>query len=304
MREVYNESNNLGIANAFKVAIDKVVEEKAPEFYGRELVPFTDGSGYGISIGDKTVEWRKLKSIATAEIIEERDDDIPFAYSAGGVQVAKTHWIRSGLKMSVDDKDKLQSVNGDFEAKKLMSQAKTVVNTIKKTENDTLIYGYSPLNRIGIMNMPGKRTVVTGTNMATATGADILQMYIDVVMEFEKGGSEDFTARTLAIDLNLWAILQRPYNTTMDSGISILTRIKERNLFQFIKPVKNLTNPITGKPTQLILDDTEENYQAIDIRQLGAESWDLARTTYIAAEEKLSEILPFKPEAVMEVQTV
>jgi hypothetical protein len=302
MREIYNE-NNLGLADAFKVAIDKVVEEKAPEFYGRELVPFTDGSGYGISIGDKTVEWRKLKSIATAEIIEERDDDIPFAYSAGGTQIAKTHWIRSGLKMSVDDIDKLQSVNGDFEYKKLISQAKTVTETIKKTENDTLIYGYEPLNRVGLMNMPGKRTVVTGINMATATGAAILQMYIDIAMEFEKGGSEDFTARTLAIDYSLWAILQRPYNATMDSGVSILTRIQERNLFGRIKPVKNLINKTTGKPTQILEDDTEENFQAIDIKPLGAESWDLARTTYIAAEEKLSEILPFKPESVMEVQT-
>ena len=304
MRNNYNDSNNLGIADAFQVSLNIIIEEKAPEFYGRELVPFTDGSSHGIKIGDKVVEWKKLKSIATAEIVEERDDDIPFAYSAGGVQIARTHWIRSGLKMSVDDRDKLQSVNGGFEAKKLESQATAVVNTVKKVENDTLIYGYEPLNRIGLMNMPGKRVRITGVNMATASGADILQMYIDAATDFEQGGTEEFASRTLAIDKSLFALLQRPYNTSMDSGVSILTRIMERGLFQVIKPVKGLINKTTGKPTQLIEDDTPENFQAIDIKPLGAESWEVGRTAYLAAEEKLSEILPFKPEAVMEMQTL
>lgn len=302
MREVYN-SNNLGMVKAFTVAINKIIVEKNPEFYGRMLVPITDGASLGVRKGDKVIEWKKLKSIATAEIVEERDDDIPFAYSAGGVEVAKTHWIRSGLQMNIDDKDKLESTDGAFEARKFQDQGRTVVNSIKKTEDDTLIYGYDPLNRVGIMNMPGRRTVSTGVTMNTATGADILQMYIDIAEEFEKGGTEDFVARTLAVDRSIWAILQRPYNTSMDSGVSILTRIRERNLFIRIIPIKNLINKTTGKPTQLLLDDTPENYQAIDVAKLGTREWEIGSTSYLAAEEKMSEILPYKPESVMEIET-
>ena len=125
----------------------------------------------------------------------------------------------------------------------------------------------------------------------------------DIAEEFEKGGTEDFVARTLAVDRSIWAILQRPYNTSMDSGVSILTRIRERNLFIRIIPIKNLINKTTGKPTQLLLDDTPENYQAIDVAKLGTREWEIGSTSYLAAEEKMSEILPYKPESVMEIET-
>ena len=79
--------------------------------------------------------------------------------------------------------------------------------------------------------------------------------------------------------------------------------IQELGLFGRIVPVKNLINKTTNKPTLLILDDVPENFQTIIVQEATADEWEIARTTYVPVEEKLSEIVAFRPESIMELTT-
>ena len=53
----------------------------------------------------------------------------------------------------------------------------------------------------------------------------------------------------------------------------------------------------------LILDNVPENFQAIVVQEATGDEWEIGRTTYVAVEEKISEIVAFRPESIMELIT-
>ena len=53
----------------------------------------------------------------------------------------------------------------------------------------------------------------------------------------------------------------------------------------------------------LILDNVPDNFQVIIVQEATADEWEIGRTTYVPVEEKLSEVLAFRPESIMELIT-
>ena len=85
---------------------------------------------------------------------------------------------------------------------------------------------------------------------------------------------------------------------------SIKTILEELKLFDNIVVIKNFKNPITQKPTMLILDNVPENFQVIIPQEATATEFEIGRTTYIPVEEKISEIIAYRPSAIMELVTL
>ena len=51
----------------------------------------------------------------------------------------------------------------------------------------------------------------------------------------------------------------------------------------------------------MILDDVSTNFEAIMVQEPVYDSWTEARTTKIAIEEKISEVIAYYPQAIMDI---
>lgn len=296
MLNKYANRNDMGVKDAFQVQWDKIVEEKRDELQARLLIPFTDGTSNGITLADKSIEYRKVFGIGKARISDERIDDIPFVNVQGGFGTAKLHWLTIGFKLGIND------ITNILSGKKIPDlEANNAFRIISETENDLLLFGDEALGREGLLTVTGKRTHNTGVTLSTATGADIVNAMVAAVKEFKTGVQGIYNARTLAMHPELYYELQRVYATGMDSGDSTLSRIENRRFFQRILPINNLVNATTKNPTMLILDDAPENFQVVEVMRPATDEWTEGRNTITAIEEKLSEVIAFYPDSIMEV---
>lgn len=299
---MFNKYNNktYQLATAFMVSLGVVLEERKDELLGRSLVP-VGGEQVGVQIGDKYVTYRKTNSRRVAEVVAERDDDIPFTEVDGEDAFAKLHWIRSGHKFTIAEKDRILSVEREKQIQMFNLKSSETFYAVSEAENNELIHGNAKLGRQGLLTVDGKRTYNLGVNFATATGEQIVDALTAAHLEFETGVTGKYNARTLVIDNSLHAKLLKSYGT--QEYKTRLAVIQELGLFGRIVPVKNLINKTTNKPTLLILDDVPENFQTIIVQEVTADEWEIARTTYVPVEEKLSEIVAFRPDSIMELTT-
>ena len=137
--------------------------------------------------------------------------------------------------------------------------------------------------------------------MSTATGEQVTDAFVKAALEFTTGAKGTYNARTLVIDNTLHAELMKSYGT--QEYKTRLRVIEELGLFGNIVVVKGLKNPVSQKATMLILDNVPENFQAIVVQEATGDEWEIGRTTYVAVEEKISEIVAFRPESIMELIT-
>lgn len=299
---MFNKYNNktYQLATSFMAALGVVLEERKDELVGRSLVPI-GGDQAGIQIGDKYITYKKVNSRRVAEVVAERDDDIPFTEVDGEDAFAKLHWIRSGHKFTIAEKDRILSVEKEKQVKMFNLKSAETFYAVSEAENNELIYGNAKLGRQGLLTVNGKRTYNLGVDFSTATGEQVVDAFTAAQVEFETGVKGKYNARTLVIDNTLHAKLLKSYGT--QEYKTRLSVIQELGLFGRIVVVKNLINKTTNKPTLLILDDVPENFQTIVVQEATADEWEVARTTYVPVEEKLSEIIAFRPESIMELTT-
>ena len=299
---MFNKYNNktYQLATSFMAALGVVLEERKDELVGRSLVPI-GGDQAGIQIGDKYITYRKVNSRRVAEVVAERDDDIPFIEVDGEDAFAKLHWIRSGHKFTIAENDRILSVEKEKQVKMFNLKSAETFYAVSEAENNELIYGNAKLGRQGLLTVNGKRTYNLGVDFSTATGEQVVDAFTAAQVEFETGVKGKYNARTLVIDNTLHAKLLKSYGT--QEYKTRLSVIQELGLFGRIVVVKNLINKTTNKPTLLILDDVPENFQTIVVQEATADEWEVARTTYVPVEEKLSEIIAFRPESIMELTT-
>lgn len=288
------------LATAFMVSLGVVLTERKDELVGRLVVP-VGGDQAGIEIGDKYVTYRAVNSRRVAEVVAERDDDIPFTETDGEDRFAKLHWIRSGHKFSINEKDKILSVEREKQTQLFNLKASETFYAVSEAENKELLFGNDKLGRQGLLTVQGKRTNALGINLATATGEQIVDAFVAAQDEFVNGETGKYNARELLIDHSLYSKLLKSYGT--NEYKTRLKVIEELGIFGTIRPIKGLINPVTNKPTMLILDNVPENFQAIVVQEPTADEWEIARTTYVAVEEKVSEIIAFRPSAIMELTT-
>lgn len=295
--------NDMKIEKPFTVELQKQLVLKLPELYGRILVPINTG-GYNLQIGDKYVEYSKFDTKGTSEVVFERNDDLPL----GGVEdkttlTAKLYFIRTGFQMTVAQADALSSISGDEVAAVYQRQINSNVRSIAEQENNMLIYGDASLGLKGLMTTPGSRAYTFTATLATATGAQILNAFIKLADEFENNAlnNETFNARTLVMDRSVYAKLMENYSTVTDTGESIMSKLNNRGLFGRIIPIKDFKDLATGKPKMMVLDDIPENYESIMVANPMYELWTVARTVSLAIEEKLSEVIAYYPQAIMNV---
>ena len=224
-KKKYNR-NDMGVKDAFQVQWDKVVKEKYNELEARFLIPITDGKSNGITIGDKSLEYKKVSGVGKARISDERIDDIPFVNVSGGHGNASLHWITVGFKLNINDKTNIQT------GKKIPDlEANTAFRVISETENDLLLFGDAALGRQGLMNLTGKRTYNTGLTLATASGKDVVDAIVEAVKEFKTGVTGNFQTRTLAMHPDIYYEFQKVYSSTSDSGDATMLKIENRRLF-------------------------------------------------------------------------
>ena len=209
--------------------------------------------------------------------------------------------IRSGHKFTIAEKDRILSVEREKQIQMFNLKSSETFYAVSEAENNELIHGNAKLGRQGLLTVDGKRTYNLGVNFTTATGEQIVDALTAAHLEFETGVTGKYNARTLVIDNSLHAKLLKSYGT--QEYKTRLAVIQELGLFGRIVPVKNLINKTTNKPTLLILDDVPENFQTIIVQEATADEWEIARTTYVPVEEKLSEIVAFRPESIMELTT-
>lgn len=302
----FNKYNNktYQLATAFMVSLGIVLEERKDELVGRMIVPI-GGAQAGIGIGDKHVTYKATNTRRVAEVVVERNDDISFTDTEAEDRFAKLHWIRSGFKQSIEEKDNILSHEKDIQTQLFNLKANETFYAISEKENDEILYGNDKLQRAGLLTVSGKR-VYDGTaggtiDLSTATGEQVIDMIVAAQLEFtnSKNVKGKYNARTLVIDNTLYAKLLKSYGT--QEYKTRLSIIQELGLFNNIVSVKGLVNPTTKKPTALILDNVPENFQAIVVQEATAAEWEIGRTTYVAVEEKISEIVAFRPEAIMEL---
>ena len=103
------------------------------------------------------------------------------------------------------------------------------------------------------------------------------------------------------MDSTLYATLMNNYSTTTDTGEPILNKLQARGLFGRILKLKDFKDTATGKPKMMILDDVSTNFEAIMVQEPVYDSWKEARTTKIAIEEKISEVIAYYPQAIMDI---
>ena len=130
-----------------------------------------------------------------------------------------------------------------------------------------------------------------------------MNAFIKLADEFENNAlnNETFNARTLVMDKSVYAKLMENYSTVTDTGESIMSKLNNRGLFGRIIPIKDFKDLATGKPKMMVLDDIPENYESIMVANPMYESWTVARTMSLAIEEKLSEVIAYYPQAIMNV---
>lgn len=291
------------LATAYMVALGKVVEERKDELKGRLLVP-VGGAQVGIDIGDKYVTYKATESRRIAEVVAERDDDIPLVEVNATDKFGKLHWIRSGHKFDIAEKDRIQSVEKEMQSELLRLKASETFYAVSEAENKEILEGNKKLGRAGLLTVDGKRTYSLGVNLVTATGEQIVNAFVSAQDEFVTNPTSTgtYVARTLVIDNTLHAKLLKSYGT--QEYKSIKTILEELKLFDNIVVIKNFKNPITQKPTMLILDNVPENFQVIIPQEATATEFEIGRTTYIPVEEKISEIIAYRPSAIMELVTL
>ena len=210
----FNKYNNktYQLATSFMVALGIVLEERKDELKGRMIVPI-GGDQSGIQIGDKYVQYSSVSSRRVAEVVSERDDDIPFTEVDAKDKFAKLHWIRSGHKFSIAEKDKIISVEREKQTKLFNLKASETFYAISETENKELLYGNEKLDRQGLLTVDGKRSFTLGVNLSTATGEQVTDAFVKAALEFTTGAKGTYNARTLVIDNTLHAELMKSYGT-------------------------------------------------------------------------------------------
>ena len=291
------------LATAFMVALARVVEERKDELKGRLVVP-VGGEQVGVQIGDKYVTYRKTNSRRVAEVVAERDDDIPFTEVESVDKFAKLHWIRSGHKYDIAEKDRILSVSdGEKQSRLFDLKASETFYAVSEAENNEILYGNDKLKRAGLLTVDGKRSYSLGVDLATATGEQVVDALVAAREEFVNSSQikGTYEARTLVIDNTLYSKLLKSYGT--QEYKSRLKVIEELGIFENIVVIKNFKNPVTSKPTMLILDNVPDNFQVIIVQEATADEWEIGRTTYVPVEEKLSEVLAFRPKSIMELIT-
>ena len=299
MRNKYN-NKTYQLATTFMASLGVVLEERKDELVGRTVVPI-GGNQAGIEIGDKYVTYRKTNSRRVAEVVAERDDDIPFTEVDGEDAFAKLHWIRSGHKFTVAEKDRILSVERDKQIQMFNLKASETFFAVSETENKELLFGNPKLKRAGLLTVEGKRTYALGINVTTATGEQIVDAFVAAQDEFVSGTKGTYTPRELLIDNTIYSKLLKSYGT--NEYKTRLKVIEELGIFTTIRKVRGLINPVTKTPTMLIVDNVPENFQTIVVQEPTADEWEIARTTYVTVEEKISEIIAFRPESIMELTT-
>ena len=295
--------NDMKIEKALTVQLNKELEANLPELVARQLIPITMG-GYGIQVGDKYVEWKKYSSKGISEITFERNDDLPLGGETGVLTgTAKLFWIRNGFQLRIAVYDALSSVSGEEIAKNFNREVQANARAIAEAENKMLLLGDASLGLQGLLTVNGIRTETFGTPYATSTGADLVNEFVRIADQFENGALENevFTARTLVMDSTLYATLMNNYSTTTDTGEPILNKLQARGLFGRILKLKDFKDSATGKPKMMILDDVSTNFEAIMVQEPVYDSWTEARTTKIAIEEKISEVIAYYPQAIMDI---
>ena len=297
--------NDKKIEKALTVQLNKELEEKVPELYGRQLVPLSF-SGYGISVGDKYVEWKKYSSVGVSEIVTERNDDLPLGVETQeGTGTAKLFWLRNGFQLRIADYDALNSVSGEEIAKNFNREIRANARALAEAENQLLLYGMNNvgLDAKGLLTVAGMRTETFGVPYATSPGSKLVNEFVRLADTFENGAlhNETYVARTLVMDSTLYAVLMQNYSTVTDTGEPILAKLQARGLFGRILKIKDFVDKVTGKPKMMILDDVSENFEAIIVQEPMYETWVTERTTKVAVEEKLSEVIAYYPQAIMDI---
>ena len=186
-----------------------------------------------------------------------------------------------------------------------------IYRVIAERENDVLLNGFTPLNRTGLTNIAGSRTYAVQAGATTGAftwaqknGKEIYEDLRLAMTSFLTGTQAEFQARTLILDQTLYLELQKDYNVN-DGRQSVLSIIQGTGWFGRIECVRGLRDSLSNNAAALIIDDVPENIIWLEIMGPNlAQQWPIARDTMYAFEERISEVIPFFPEAVMEITGV
>ena len=294
------------VENAFKKTLAGVMLEKKEDLQARLIIPKGNAAAAGITIGDDIIEYTKFDYTGKALVSDEMASDLPYIVADKVKEQARMHFIGMGAQMNANDERKI--TDGKMMPVNVVS---LIFRIIAERENDILLNGFTPLNRTGLTSIAGSRTYAVAAGATTGAftwaGKNGKEIYEDLrlaMTSFITGTKAIFTPRVLLLDETLYLELQKDYNVN-DGTKSILSVIEGTNWFGSIRSVRGLRDSLSNNAAALIMDNTVENLMWLEIMPVNVtQSWPVARDTMYAIEERISEVIPFFPESIMEITGV
>lgn len=285
----------------FEAAYVAVVEEKEenPERW-KDLVPYREFSASEVKASDKTIKYIKENSFGTPIISDEKVNDIPINSASGQEAEAKMTWIATATKYTREDNLRLK--DGKISHEKI---AKRMVKIIEDKECELAISGDEKLNRKGLLNTDGIRTIHNTNKLSAMTPAEIFEFLINCMSEFHLDSpAQKFNLKTVAIHPDILKRLTGLFNGKDGSGQTILDLVKKNFPNQEktdIEVLYEAYDKTLDVPAILFLDDEEEYYYIGGVVPEHTSEWKEGDEDIKALEKKNTEVIALQPHAIMSI---
>ncbi|GLI57730.1 hypothetical protein PM10SUCC1_32440 [Propionigenium maris DSM 9537] len=281
------------LVEPFNSALETSIMERQGKIDARLHIPQIDPSRFrNLTVSKKTVTYQKVDYSGEVKVSDGRSEDLGRIRASKKKHIAHLHFLGIGVELGPDEVDAIEG--GDVIP---IADTNKAVDIILRAEDKVLFSGYAPLGRIGLANLPGRRSysVVTGAagfTWAKKTGPEILKDVIESIADFNKDGK--YEANKLLVNRAFWPKLKEDYSDK--SSVTIEEKIKALINIEYSYGVVD----DSGVEAVSLVEEAPENYGFIEVEAASAQAeYPDKRKTVVPVEEKVSEVIGFNPEAVM-----
>lgn len=277
----------------FNSALETSIMERQGKIDARLHIPQIDPSKFrNLTVSKKTVSYQKIDYSGEVKVSDGRSDDLGRIRASKTPHTAHLHFLGIGVELGPDDVDAIEG--GDVIP---IADTNKAVDIILRAENKVFFSGYAPLGRVGLANLPGRRSysVLTGAagfEWDKKNGPEILKDVRNSIADFNKDGK--YEANKLIVNRAFWPKLKEDYSDK--DSVTIEDKIKTLIGIEYSYGIVD----DSGVEAVALVEESPENYGFVEVEAASAQAeYPDKRNTIVPVEEKVSEVIGFNPEAVM-----
>ena len=274
------------IKNVLAGSVVQVIEEKQIKLFMSTIIPkVTDVDG--VDVTSKEILFNREYFKGRAIVTDQRPETVPTVVMDSERVSVPMKWVSTGLRITLDDKDKFAKGITKFENK-----ARAAMRTIAEEEENFLKNGIVELGTIGLQTIPGMKIVPTADLWKNLTGEEILE---ELRISWNAHTVDGlFEALALWLDKDLFDLLQKPYSATEPK--TILNLLVERNWYG-----KIISIPRFG--SGMIAEDLPSNFGYHEDLPLGMHvEYKEGTTDVYMLQEHISSIMVFQPSSLTRIE--